>query len=285
MPRKKKSTPAEDLVETIAFLPWWLGVALAIFFYFYLHAMAATEISLAASRPEQVGQLAVGTFKKTLAGIGQYLIPFFCLVGAVISAVRRAGRTRLIAKVIEGDGSAALKAMSWQEFEQVVGEGFRLRGYSVTENGGGGADGGIDLILKKGGETFLVQCKQWPALKVGVTVVRELYGVMAAAGVTGGFVVTCGRFTDEAKAFSTGRNVTLLDGSELEKMIRQARAASTFTQAGAVMPTRSANVGPQCPACGSGMIERIAKRGANAGKHFWGCAAYPSCKGTAPVHD
>jgi restriction system protein len=46
--------------------------------------------------------------------------------------------------------------------------------------------------------SFLVQCKQWKAFKVGVQVVRELYGLMAAHGAAGGFVVTSGRFTDEA---------------------------------------------------------------------------------------
>jgi restriction system protein len=37
---------------------------------------------------------------------------------------------------------------------------------------------------------------------VGVDVVRQLYGLMAAHGATGGFVVTSGRFTDEATAFA-----------------------------------------------------------------------------------
>jgi len=69
---------------------------------------------------------------------------------------------------------------------------FRMRGFSVTETGGGGSDGGIDLVLKKHGEIFLVQCKQWCAYKVSVNVVRELLGVMVAQGATGGFVVTSG---------------------------------------------------------------------------------------------
>ena len=79
----------------------------------------------------------------------------------------------------------------------LVGEAFRMRGFSVAETGGGGADGGIDLKLKKGGEIFLVQCKQWRAYKVSVNIVRELFGVMSAQGATGGFVVTSGVFTDD----------------------------------------------------------------------------------------
>lgn len=37
---------------------------------------------------------------------------------------------------------------------------------------------------------------------------------------------------------------------------------------------------PSCPVCSSAMKLREAKRGANAGKSFWGCSDYPRCKGT-----
>lgn len=260
MSRKKKSTPADDLVGIIALLPWWLGVALAIVFYFLLHSMASADVPMPAGQGGQLGQFAADTFKKTLASIGQYVVPVLCVIGAGVSLLRRRARARLIKNVVKGDSSAALMEMTWQEFEQLVGEAFRLRGYSVIENGRGGADGGIDLILKKGGEKFIVQCKQWRALKVGVTVVRELYGVMAACGATGGFVVTCGRFTDEARAFSSGRNVTLVDGSELEKLIREASGRAKSIQTIPVTQTTVGIPDPRCPTCGSAMVERTAKR-------------------------
>jgi four helix bundle suffix protein len=40
---------------------------------------------------------------------------------------------------------------------------------------------------------------------------------------------------------------------------------------------------PACPQCGKPMALRTAKTGKNAGNQFWGCTAYPDCKGTAPV--
>lgn len=36
---------------------------------------------------------------------------------------------------------------------------------------------------------------------------------------------------------------------------------------------------PECPNCGKSMILRTAQKGKNAGKQFWGCSAYPNCKG------
>ncbi|HEX2996233.1 MAG TPA: DUF2726 domain-containing protein [Anaerolineales bacterium] len=36
---------------------------------------------------------------------------------------------------------------------------------------------------------------------------------------------------------------------------------------------------PHCPKCGSDMVLRTAKSGANQGEKFWGCSKYPQCRG------
>ncbi|MCW7553009.1 NERD domain-containing protein [Endozoicomonas gorgoniicola] len=33
-----------------------------------------------------------------------------------------------------------------------------------------------------------------------------------------------------------------------------------------------------CPKCGSAMIQRVSKKGANAGNKFWGCSQFPKCR-------
>jgi len=38
---------------------------------------------------------------------------------------------------------------------------------------------------------------------------------------------------------------------------------------------------PKCPKCGNEMVLRTAKRGDRAGKQFYGCSAYPKCRGIA----
>lgn len=40
---------------------------------------------------------------------------------------------------------------------------------------------------------------------------------------------------------------------------------------------------PGCPQCGKAMVLRTAKTGKNAGKQFWGCSAYPDCKGVVTL--
>jgi len=294
MARNRKVSVAEDLMAITAMLPWWAGVALALLSYLLLHSVASQELVDAAAQPGQMGTMALPDLGKTLASVGQFILPPLFLIGAAISAWRRRARQTLVADVAHSKTADALDGMSWRQFEMLVGEGFRLQGYQVTETGGGGADGGVDLVLtkagKNGGEKFLVQCKQWRAFKVGVDVVRELYGVMAARGAAGGFVLTSGRFTDEAISFASGRNVSLIDGPKLHGLIRQAKSGVELSPARAATPTtKAAPPSPapmresSCPLCSKPMARRTAKRGANVGGEFWGCTSYPACRGTRPM--
>ncbi len=281
---KRKASIADDLFEIAATLPWWAGVGLAIAAYVFLHMVAMGQFTAPASvQPGQMGQIMVQSIFKGFATLGQYILPIIFLGGAVASALGRAKRRQLISDVTQSSSAGVLDGMSWQEFEMLVGEAFRQKGFVVTETGGGGADGGIDLVLEKNREKFLVQCKQWRAFKVGVEVVRELYGIMAARGATGGYVVTSGRFTPEAHAFVSGRNISLIDGGELRTLIGGARTSPVAGGAqsipGKSRAAHGSEVEPACPNCGSPMIQRTAKRGANAGKAFWGCTTYPACNG------
>ena len=223
MARRKKTSAAEDWIEIVARLPWWAGVALAVVFYVVLHRLAAQQV-VTAVQPGQLGDMMTQTLWKSFAAVGQYLLPFICLVGAGMSAWRRHERKDLCPNACKhGRGRARRHELAG--VRAAGRRGLSAAGLRGDRDGRGGADGGVDLVLRKGREKFLVQCKQWRAFKVGVAVVRELYGVMAAKGAAGGFVVTSGSFTEEAIEFASGRNVTLVDGPKLFGLIRQAQGA------------------------------------------------------------
>jgi len=40
---------------------------------------------------------------------------------------------------------------------------------------------------------------------------------------------------------------------------------------------------PNCPNCGKAMVLRTAQSGKNSGNQFWGCSAYPDCRGFVNV--
>ncbi|HET8981014.1 MAG TPA: restriction endonuclease [Solirubrobacteraceae bacterium] len=79
-----------------------------------------------------------------------------------------------------------LRRLSGREFETLVQELFEREGWKVAHTGGHGqADGNIDLILRRGTDTRLVQCKQWTARDIGVDEVRKLGGTLLRQGLTG----------------------------------------------------------------------------------------------------
>jgi restriction system protein len=135
-----------------------------------------------------------------------------------------------------------------------------------------------------------VQCKHWRSRQVGVTVVRELKGVIAARKAAGGFVVTGGTFTREAWHFAQQSGVELIDGEKLESLIREIerkRAEDTVGKAPAPSvelqtPHARAESVP-CPTCGSAMVKRVARQGTRAGQEFLGCSRFPECRGTRAI--
>lgn len=279
---RKRSTAAEDVIEVTSLFPWWGGVLAALVAFIVLRMISNIEVP-AVVDPKQVGVIVSRQFIKVLAGIGQWLVPVLLLIGAAVSYLKQRRRAALHADVAKRGKLAPFAAMSWQDFERVVGEYFRRRGFSVAETGGGGADGGVDLVLSRGADRYLVQCKQWRALRVGVEPVRELYGVIHAKRAAGGFVVTSGTFTDEAKRFAEGREVELINGEQLARSIQlQAMPSRIEPTPGALAPPRS-EVTPACPKCNSPMQLRTARAGKGKGESFWGCTRYPACRGTRPA--
>jgi restriction system protein len=123
----------------------------------------------------------------------------------------------------------ALASIAWRDFERLIGEEFRRRGFTVTGFGGGyggGPGGGADLALMKNGERFLVECKQWRKQQVGVTVVRELCLAIQAARASGGYLLTGGEFTRETRELARSARIELIDGQSIVDWLRSPKSAA-----------------------------------------------------------
>lgn len=281
MARRQRTSPLEDLITVASKFPWWMSAVLALFSYLVLHAMAARPIMPPTVTPGQMGDAAVKGLFTTLAMFGQLVFPFAFILAAGISFIRSIEQRKLYDTVKSRSDVASLNEMTWEDFETVVGEHYRRNGFKVSREGGSGPDGGVDLMLRRGNEKYLVQCKQWKAYKVGVQPVREFYGVMAATGAAGGYFVTSGVYTDDAKAFVQGLNLELVDGKKLKAMIAAVGRIESLPfveERPSVSPSHS--MSPSCPKCGAEMKVRVARQGINAGKEFWGCSTFPGCNGT-----
>ncbi len=106
-------------------------------------------------------------------------------------------------------------------FEELIADLLRRLGGQVIP-GIRGADGGIDLFVKTPQGDYIVQCKRWKR-KVGVAVVREVYGIASKSEAKGAFVISVSEFTDAAVYFSENLDpqVGLIDGRELFYLMTQ----------------------------------------------------------------
>lgn len=278
--RRRKSGAeevAEGMFEIFLRTPWWVcPIVAAVIFVIFRFVFPAL------GDPKQI------SLSGLFANVSKMIAPFFAILVLIIGGLaelKKWERRRLLDKQ---RGLDTIRAMNWRDFELLVGEAYRRKGYSVEVTGQGGADGGIDLILKWQGGTAIVQCKHWRDQQVGVTLIRELFGVMTHMGAQRGILVTCGTFTPDAYAFAKGKPIELVNGNELVALVREVQTPEKLPQAAAVgnppvITETNASESVLCPDCGNTMVVRTARKGAHAGLPFWGCSQFPKCRGTRNI--
>lgn len=272
MARRKKP---KGFLELLMGMHWLVSVILAMTAYIALRWGMPAFMQ---RNPVSVGLVPV---LRELAGLAALVL----LIPAPFAWWRGRKEQRLIEKLQDIEG---LRAMSWRNLEILVKAMYERMGYLAERLGGEGPDGGIDVVIRRGREKVLVQCKQWRSRQVPVNIVRELLGVVTAEGATRGVVITCGTFTGDAWDFAGENGIELVDGMRLVEMVKQVQRKAgpdTVPTVPTAPITDPANDVPlqACPSCGGQMVIRKASRGSNAGRPFLGCSRYPQCRGTRPL--
>lgn len=204
------------LIRIFAKQHWLLNLTLAVATYFALSYFSKSGIGSVALLGTP-GSSPVKAIFSVISSVLKYILPLVFVAAGIISFSGQFKRKRLLKNVKASRHTPyALSTLSWKEFELLVAQVFRERGYKVVE-GSGTRDGGVDLTVRKSGQTHLVQCKHWRTSSVGVAVVRELFGVISLRKAHGGYVVCSGQFTRDAYKFARKANVKLIGLSELEK--------------------------------------------------------------------
>lgn len=128
-----------------------------------------------------------------------------------------------------GDNPEELHKLSPRDFERLVADLLEQRGYAV-ELTQATRDGGKDILVaaptELGEFIYLVECKRYaPTRPVGVSLVRELYGVVEKERATAGLIVTSSYFTREAMEFREPirHRMSLRDYNDIAKWIRKPR--------------------------------------------------------------
>lgn len=118
---------------------------------------------------------------------------------------------------LHGFGVTSLSQLDGRSFEVLCGMYFERLGFVVEQTPTVG-DGGVDLVLRRGEELVLVQCKRH-ARPVGEAVLRDLYGALVHFGANSGVVCSSSGFTPAACKWAHEKAIRLVDGDEILKAL------------------------------------------------------------------
>lgn len=129
------------------------------------------------------------------------------------------------ARQTPGHAGDALARLTWQDFEHLLAEHYREDGYVVEHHTPiaslADLSSGLDLRLRRGSETVIVQCKHWDAEEVQLPDINQLLGNMLNEAATKGVFITRGRYSSGAKALMRRQpRLQLIDGDILRMMLR-----------------------------------------------------------------
>ena len=131
-----------------------------------------------------------------------------------------------------------LRHLDAAEFEHLVAEMFRRRGWKVNITGRHDApDGNIDIEMSKDGQRTVVQCKCWERKHVGIDEIRKFGGTLLREGLRGsdGIFVTLSDFTSQARDEAHELGLILVDGCELLTQIESVRRSEPCPECGRPM--------------------------------------------------
>lgn len=255
-------------------LPKWFYVVLAVAAYLGLHQLS--KILVEAEGIARIGTMATHW--------GQYILPGLLLIAAVflgrgdVDKRRGSGPVRSVStrstagsenySVIKID---PFRKMTEKDFRLLLKEFFIGNGFKVEPAPPGLGDG-VDLMLSKNSKTFVAQYRHWRELRVGVPMVREQYTVMQAARASGVYVITTGEFSYKAIQYAEDKNISLIDGIKLRRLVKKKSNATTTRENGDQAPT--------CPLCAAEMLVRTGTDPEGNDRRFWSCSNYPHCSGT-----
>ena len=256
-------------------LPKWLYVVLAVGCYLGLH-----QVTRMFAEVEGVAQVGIQA-----AYYGQFVIPALLLLAAVFLGRGDVERNRdsrspdharrFHSSPNQHDSPIKVdpfRSMSKDEFHHLLSEFFIRNGFTVEQAPAALGDG-VDLMVRKNAKLFVVQYRHWREHRVDVPMVREQYTVMQAAKAHGVYVVTTGEFSYKAIQFAEDKNISLIDGLKLRRLVKRNTNAKGEDE----------GQSPLCPLCAAEMLIRTGTDRHGNDRRFWSCSNYPKCIGTAEI--
>ena len=170
--------------------PWWISAVIAL-------ALGMASFALLPEQFRVVG---------ALSGL-----PF-----AVIAALAARQQWRLPSAARVAETHAALGAMAWPAFADLLEQSFRRDGYSVERS----EAAGVDFALERKGRRLLVCARRWKSARTGMEALRTLQAAREATDAADALYIGLASLTDTARLFAAEHRITIWHASELAHALR-----------------------------------------------------------------
>jgi restriction system protein len=175
----------ETLFRILLRQPWWITVLVAVLLFAVTHAIFPP------------------------------LAPFIALPFAGLAVYIAYRQWRGSSPVDADERLAGVRAMSWEEFSDLVTAAYTRHGYHVAS----AERPGYDYTLTKGSRVTLLQCRRWRVNQVGIGPVRDLARAVEREEATSGICISAGDFSAPARKLVETEPVMLVAGVELVELL------------------------------------------------------------------
>ena len=170
--------------------PWWISAVIAL-------ALGMASFALLPEQFRVVG---------ALSGL-----PF-----AVIAALAARQQWRLPSAARVAETHAALGAMAWPAFADLLEQSFRRDGYSVERS----EAAGVDFVLERKGRRLLVCARRWKSARTGMEALRTLQAAREATDAADALYIGLASLTETARLFASEHRIAIWHASELANALR-----------------------------------------------------------------
>ena len=135
---------------------------------------------------------------------------------AIISALAAWRQWKLPSAARIEQTHAAVSAMAWPEFSQLLEQAFVRDGYSVQR----GKAERSDFLLERQGRRMVVSARRWKSARTGIEPLQGLVAARDDAEAPDALCIALGEFSDKARAFATANRIAVWQAAEIAYALR-----------------------------------------------------------------
>lgn len=125
-----------------------------------------------------------------------------------------------------------IRRLGWLQFEQLVESHFAHRGLrTVLLRGLPGSPQRLAMI-DGGGAIQVIHCTEWKSEEIGYEIVHAFANEITARSAQGGVLLTFGRLTRGASTLAADKNIEVVSGIKLTRMLRASGWESSRLESG-----------------------------------------------------